>query len=82
MPFLSIRSPISTIGSGRRFFSGPLFLYFGWISPPFYKIFRLLVFSRILYPGSKKKAYDRRNIFFEGFNGFCLDDVYYGIIFL
>ena len=43
------------------------------------KIFRLLVFSRILYPGSKKKAYDRRNIFFEGFNGFCLDDVYYSL---
>lgn len=43
------------------------------------KIFRLLVFSRILYPGSKKKAYDMRNIFFEGFHGFCLDDVYYSL---
>jgi hypothetical protein len=28
-------------------------------------IFRLLVFSRVLYPGSKKEAYDRQDRFFE-----------------
>ena len=40
------------------------------------KIFSLLVFSRILYPGSKKETYDNKNIFFEPFNNFSLDDVY------
>ena len=34
------------------------------------QIFRLLVFSRILYPGSKKKAFDRRSVFFEPLKGF------------
>ena len=43
------------------------------------RIFRLLVFSRILYPGSKKKAFDHRQLFFEGFHGFSLDDVYYSL---
>jgi hypothetical protein len=38
-------------------------------------IMRLLVFSRMLYPGSKKKAYDERGKFFERFD-FTLDDVY------
>lgn len=40
------------------------------------QIFRLLVFSRILYPNSKKGTYDRKNIFFEGFEGFSLDTIY------
>jgi len=35
----------------------------------------LLIMSRILYPGSKKKAYDERARFFERFD-FSLDDVY------
>ena len=35
----------------------------------------LLVMSRILYPGSKKKAFDERDRFFERFD-FTLDDVY------
>ena len=43
------------------------------------QIFRLLVFSRILYPGSKKKAFDRRSVFFEEFKGFSLDDIYYSL---
>lgn len=38
-------------------------------------IMRLLVFSRMLYPGSKKKAYDERGKFFERFD-FTIDDVY------
>lgn len=42
-------------------------------------IFRLLVFSRILYPGSKKEAFDRKDIFFEPFDGFSLDDVYHSL---
>lgn len=40
------------------------------------KIFSLLVFSRILYPGSKKEAFDRRKRFFEPFDNFELEDVY------
>lgn len=40
------------------------------------QIFRLLVFSRVLYPASKKKTYDNRAIFFEGFEGFSLDAIY------
>lgn len=43
------------------------------------QIFRLLVFSRILYPGSKKKAFDNRSVFFEDFQGFNLDDIYYSL---
>ena len=39
-------------------------------------IFRLLVFSRILYPDSKKGTYDNRDVFFEQFDGFSLDAVY------
>ena len=35
----------------------------------------LLVMSRILYPGSKKKAFDEKGRFFERFD-FTLDDVY------
>ena len=40
------------------------------------QIFRLLVFSRVLYPASKKGTYDNRGIFFEKFDGFSLDSVY------
>ena len=43
------------------------------------QIFRLLVFARILYPGSKKRTFDQKRIFFEGFHGFSLDDVYYAL---
>lgn len=38
-------------------------------------IMRLLVFSRLLYPGSKKKAFENRSKFFERFD-FTLDDLY------
>ena len=40
------------------------------------KIFQLMVFSRILFPASKKKTYENKNIFFESFDGFELEDVY------
>lgn len=40
------------------------------------QIFRLLVFSRVLYPDSKKGTYDNSEIFFENFDGFSLDAVY------
>lgn len=40
------------------------------------KIFSLLVFSRILYPGSKKETFEKRGRFFEPFDGFELEDVY------
>jgi len=40
------------------------------------QIFRLLVFSRVLYPNSKKGTYDNRDVFFERFDGFSLDAVY------
>lgn len=42
-------------------------------------IFRLLVLSRILYPGSKKEAFDKKEIFFEPFEDFSLDDVYHSL---
>ncbi|MDE4543225.1 IS1634 family transposase [Thermoanaerobacterium sp. R66] len=38
-------------------------------------IMKLLVFSRLLYPASKKKTYENRDIFFERFD-FSLDDIY------
>ena len=38
-------------------------------------IFSLLVFSRILYPASKKETYENRNTYFENFN-FSEDDMY------
>lgn len=38
-------------------------------------IFSLLIFSRILYPASKKETYEKRNIYFENFN-FSEDDLY------
>jgi transposase len=38
-------------------------------------IMRLLVFSRLLMPGSKKRAFEERDWFFER-NDFTLDDIY------
>ena len=38
-------------------------------------IMKLLVFSRLLYPASKKKTYENRDTFFEKSN-FSLDDIY------
>ena len=40
------------------------------------KIFSLLVFSRILYPGSKKETFEKKDRFFENFDGFSLKDIY------
>lgn len=39
-------------------------------------IFRLLVFSRAMSPASKKRTYEKRNCFFEAFEGFSLDNIY------
>lgn len=38
-------------------------------------IFQLLIYSRIMYPGSKKETYDNKNIFFDDFD-FSLKDMY------
>jgi transposase len=38
-------------------------------------IMKLLVYSRLLYPASKKKTYESRDTFFEKFE-FSLDDIY------
>ena len=38
-------------------------------------IFSLLVFSRILYPASKKETYENKNIYFDNFN-FSENDMY------
>ncbi len=43
-------------------------------------IMKLLVFSRLLNPGSKKKAYENRDDFFERSN-YSLDDVYRALSF-
>ena len=40
------------------------------------KIFSLLVYSRIMYPGSKKETFEKRDRFFEEFEGFTLKDIY------
>ena len=40
------------------------------------KIFSLLVYSRIMFPGSKKETFEKKDIFFENFEGFELKDVY------
>jgi len=40
------------------------------------KIFQMLVFARVINPGSKKHTYEHRDIFFEDFGDFTLDDVY------
>lgn len=42
----------------------------------FESVFRLLVFSRILYPGSKKEAFETRKNYFEKMDGFSLKDTY------
>lgn len=44
-------------------------------------IFSLLVFSRILYPASKKETYKKKNIFFEKFN-FSEKDMYRSLDYL
>lgn len=41
------------------------------------QIFRLLVFSRILCPASKKGTFDNRDFYFENFGNFSLDDIYH-----
>lgn len=43
------------------------------------KIFQMLLFSRILFPASKKKSFESMNIFFEDFGDFSLDDVYHAL---
>ncbi len=43
------------------------------------QIFRLLVFSRILKPASKRGTFDRKNFYFEEFGGFSIDDVYHAL---
>ena len=43
------------------------------------QIFRLLVFGRALYPGSKKYTYENKSVFFENYDGFDLDAVYYAL---
>lgn len=43
------------------------------------RIFRLLTFSRILFPGSKKETFEKREVYFEPFDGFSLDDVYHSL---
>lgn len=40
------------------------------------KIFSLLVFSRILFPSSKKETFEKRGRLFEPFDNFLLEDVY------
>ena len=42
-------------------------------------IFRLLVFSRILNPASKKGTFDQKNFFFEDFGDFSIDDVFHAL---
>lgn len=39
-------------------------------------VFRLLVFSRILYPASKMDTFHNRGTYFENIDGFALNDVY------
>lgn len=43
------------------------------------KIFRLLVFSRILCPASQKGTFDHKGFYFEDFGDFSLDDVYHAL---
>lgn len=43
------------------------------------QIFRLLVFSRILMPASKKGTFDDKGFYFEDFGEFSLDDVYHAL---
>lgn len=39
-------------------------------------VFQLLVFSRILYPGSKMDTFNKKDIYFEKMEGFTLKDIY------
>jgi hypothetical protein len=39
------------------------------------KILQLLVYCRLLFPGSKARAFDKKDVFFEKFD-FSLDDIY------
>lgn len=43
------------------------------------QIFRLLSFSRALYPGSKRHTLNNKGVFFEPFDGFSLDDIYHAL---
>lgn len=43
------------------------------------QIFRLLTFSRALYPGSKRNTFIKKGTYFEPFEGFRLDDVYHAL---
>ena len=43
------------------------------------QIFRMLVFSRILVPASKKGTFDGRDFYFEDFGDFSLDDIYHAL---
>ncbi len=43
-------------------------------------IFKMLVYSRLLFPGSKKRSFEKRNMFFEKMD-FSLDDVYRSLSF-
>ena len=43
------------------------------------QIYRLLTFSRIMNPGSKKYTLENKDFFFEPFDGFSLDDVYHAL---
>jgi len=45
-------------------------------------IFRLLVISRVLFPGSKKDTFEKKGIYFEKIDGFSLDDVYSALDFI
>lgn len=43
------------------------------------QIFRLLTLSRALYPGSKRDTFIRKDVYFEPFEGFDLDDIYHAL---
>lgn len=43
------------------------------------QIFRLLAFSRILMPCSKKGTFDNKKFYFEDFGDFSLDDIYHAL---
>lgn len=43
------------------------------------KIFRMLVFSRILNPASKKGTFEHKDFYFEDFGDFSLHDVYHAL---
>ncbi len=43
------------------------------------QIFRLLTISRALYPGSKRDTFIKKDLYFEPFDGFDLDDIYHAL---